>query len=252
MIGYTALAQCYDRFVGADYSKIVAFIDQQLKKNFDAPKLICDVGCGSGTVALELLKKGYDLIGIDGSVDMLSEAMQKRLLVENGDKALFLCQELPDFELYGTVDGIISTLDTLNYIETEKDLDRLFYWFRNYLNPGGILIFDINSFYKYDYVLKDYCQIYDEDEVFLTWRSTFDGTFCHHSISVFEEENDYYIRSDEEQKQRYYSVEQIGALLSKYGFDLIGIYDDYSNDQVGAKTERLTYVAKVRKEECDE
>ncbi len=249
MIGYTALAQCYDRFVGADYSRMVAFIDQQLKQNFDAPQLICDVGCGSGTVALELIKKGYDLIGIDGSVDMLNEAMQKRLRIENGDKALFLCQELPDFELYGTVDGIVSTLDTLNYLPTEAELDRLFYWFRNYLNPGGILIFDVNSFYKYDQVLKDYCRIYDEDAFFLTWQSDFDGTLCHHMISVFEREADVYIRSDEEQVQRYYSEEQITGLISKYGFDLIGIYDDYSDRPVSAKTERLTYVAKVRKDE---
>ncbi len=248
MNGYTALAQCYDRFVGADYQKITDFIDWQLQANFDSPKLVCDLGCGSGTVTLELLKKGYDLIGIDGSVDMLSEAMQKRMLIENGDKALFLCQEFPEFELYGTVDAIISTLDTFNYITDEKDLDRLFYWIRNYLNPDGILIFDVNSQYKYEKLLADHCELYDDDDVYMTWRSQYDGTFCRHNITVFERNDDIYFRSDEEQLQCYHSEDRIQKLLSKYDFELIGVFDDYSEKQIDAKTERYTYVAKVRKD----
>lgn len=248
MNGYTALAQCYDRFVGADYGKIVDFIDCQLRGNYDSPKLICDLGCGSGTVTLELLKKGYDPIGIDGSVDMLSEAMQKRMQVENGDRALFLCQELPEFELYGTVDAIVSTLDTFNYVTDEKDLDRLFYWIRNYLNPGGLLIFDVNSYYKYEKVLSDHCGVYDEDDVFMTWHSHFDGENCRHKITVFEEEDGVYYRSDEEQLQCYHSEERICNLLERYRFELIGTYDDYTDQPVGPQTQRITYVAKARKD----
>ena len=248
MIGYTALAGCYDQFVGADYEKIVGFIDGMLREYVADPQLICDIGCGSGTVTFKLIEKGYDLIGIDGSVDMLSEAMQKRLQIENGEKALFLCQELPDFELYGTVDAIISTLDTVNYISNEKDLDRLFYWFRNYLNPDGLLIFDVNSYFKYQSVLKDFCQIYDGEQEFLAWRSQFDGTNCYHQISVFSQEDGAYHRSDEEQVQRFYSDELIGKLLKKYNFELIGVYDDYSDQKPSSETQRLTYVSKVRKD----
>ena len=122
---FTALAKYYDRFVGADYGKMADFIDHKIKEFFPSASLVCDIGCGSGTLTLALLEKGYDMIGIDGSVEMLSEAINKRAEVKNGDKALFLCQQLPEFELYGTVDCIVSTLDTLNYLTEETDLPVL-------------------------------------------------------------------------------------------------------------------------------
>ncbi len=240
---FSALAEYYDRFVGADYDKISGAIDGIIKKHFPGASLICDIGCGSGTVTLSLLEKGYDMIGIDGSIDMLTEAMNKRSLVENQEKALFLCQQLPDFELYGTVDCIISTLDTLNYITDEKNLDRLFYWFHNYLNPNGLLIFDINTLRKYNFLLNGHCAIYDEEDVFMTWDSRFDGEICNHHLSVFEKEGDVYLRSDEDQVQRYYSFEVIKAMLKKHHFKLIGITDDYTDKPPDEKTERLVIIA---------
>ncbi len=244
MNDFTALARYYDRFVGADYDGIVHFIDRKLKQYYSEPSLICDVGCGSGTVTLGLLKLGYDMIGIDGSTDMLMEAMDKKAELPSGERALFLCQQLPEFELYGTVDGIVSTLDTLNYLTEPEDLDRLFYWFQNYLNPGGILIFDINSLYKYQKLLDQHCECYEEEDVFLTWRSQFDGTLCSHQLSVFTPCDDLYDRSDEEQTQRYYSEKEIKSLLEKYGFILLEITDDYSDQKPGADSQRLTFIAK--------
>ncbi len=251
MNDFNALAQYYDRFVGADYDKIIDFIDNKLKKHLKNASLVCDIGCGSGTVTLGLLDRGYDMIGIDGSTDMLMEALDKKTQKPNGDRALFLCQQLPEFELYGTVDCIISTLDTLNYLTDENDLDRLFYWFRNYLNPNGVLIFDINTLYKYQSLLDQHCEFYEDEEVFMAWRSQFDGMLCTHLLSVFELQEDFYIRSDEDQLQRYYKTEEICALLEKYGFHLASITDDYSDVDPGCETQRLTFFA-IKKEDYND
>ncbi len=243
---FSVLAQYYDRFVGADYSEIIEFIDRNIKQYFPSASLVCDIGCGSGTVTLGLLEKGYDMIGIDGSVEMLSEAQNKRMEMPNGDKALFLYQELPDFELYGTVDCIVSTLDTVNYLTEKGDIEQLFHWFFNYLNPNGLLIFDINSLYKYQKILDDHCDVYDADDVFMTWRSQFDGNLCSHYITVFEKNGDSYIRNDEEQLQRYYSELFILSLLEKNHFELLHIYDGYSEKIPEDNTQRLTFVARKR------
>ena len=248
MNGFETLAQYYDRFVGADYEKIIGFIDRNIKKYLPAASLICDIGCGSGTVTLGLLEKGYDMIGIDGSIEMLAEAMDKRANCTNGEKALFLCQQLPEFELYGTVDAIVSTLDTVNYITDENDLDRLFYWFRNYLNPNGILIFDINTLYKYRSLLDGHCEVYEEQDVFCSWRSDFEEELCSHQLTFFTKCGDLYERREEEQQQRYYSPEQIESLLKKYHFELLGIYDDYTEATPETQTQRFTYIAKKSKE----
>lgn len=243
---FSVLAQYYDRFVGANYSEIIDFIDQNIKQYMPSASLVCDVGCGSGTVTLGLLEKGYDMIGIDGSVEMLSVAQNKKMALENGEKALFLFQELPDFELYGTVDCIVSTLDTVNYLTEDGDIEQLFHWFSNYLNPNGLLIFDINTLYKYKSILNENCEVYDADDVFMTWRSTFDGKLCNHYITVFEKDEKNYSRSDEEQLQRYYSELYIMSLLEKNHFELIHINDGYSNKLPEDTTQRLTFVARKR------
>ncbi len=240
---FSALAKFYDRFVGADYAEITNYIENQIRQYKPDASLICDIGCGSGTITLSLLDKGYDMIGIDGSIDMLSEAQNKRLEHAKGDKALFLCQQLPEFELYGTVDCIISTLDTLNYITEPDDLDRLFYWFRNYLNPNGLLMFDINTEYKYQSLLDNQCRIYDEEDVFMVWQSRYDDGLCYHDLSIFNKFGDHYKRYDEEQVQCYYSVDHIKKLLQKYGFKIIRITDDYSEKVPDEQTQRLTFVA---------
>lgn len=248
MEGYTALAPFYDRFVGADYPKMVAYIAKKIREYKPDASLVCDLGCGSGSVTLALLEYGFDMIGIDGSFDMLAEAMNKREQLQNADKALFLCQELPEFELYGTVSTIVSTLDTFNYLTDAEDLDRLFYWLRNYLDPGGILIFDVNTLYKYQSVLDNNCDIYEDEEVFMAWRSKFDGKLCYHDLTFFEKDEDCYFRRDESQAQRYYSLEEIKALLNKYDFDLLEVADDYSDEAPHDQTQRYTIVAKVRKD----
>ena len=248
MTGFESLAAYYDRFVGADYEQIIQFIDQTLKSNLPDASLVCDIGCGSGTVTLGLLEKGYDMIGIDGSVEMLTEAMNKRSSLDNGEKALFLCQQLPDFELYGTVDAIISTLDTVNYLTDPKDLEKLFYWVRNYLNPNGLFIFDVNTLYKYQEVLNGYSAVYEEDSVFFTWRSFFENGLCCHQLTYFTKAEVGYVRRDEEQQQRYYSPREIDRVLNQYGFELLGVYDDYSVRAPQENSQRITYVARAIKE----
>lgn len=244
MDGYNTFARYYDRFVGADYQKITTFIDETIKQHFPSASLVCDIGCGSGTITLSLQQKGYDMIGIDGSPEMLSIAQEKRTQFSCGDGALFLCQELPEFELYGTVDAIVSTLDTLNYLTEKSDLERLFHWFRNYLNPKGLLIFDLNTLYKYQTLLDNHCEIYEDEDVFLAWRSQFNGDLCSHELNIFERSGERYIRTDEEQIQRYYEPTEIVALLRRYHFEPLGVWDNYTHQKPDDLTERLTFVAR--------
>lgn len=243
---FSVLAQYYDRFVGADYDEIINFIDENIKRYLPEASLVCDIGCGSGTVMLGLLEKGYDMIGIDGSIEMLSEAQNKKAALSNADKALFLYQQLPDFELYGTVDCIVSTLDTVNYLSEPGDVERLFHWFFNYLNPQGLLIFDINTLYKYQKILNGNCEVYEDEDIFLAWRSHFENDLCSHYVTVFKKDGDVYLRDDEEQLQRYYSELQIMSLLEKNHFELLHIYDGYGRKLPEADTQRLTFVARKK------
>lgn len=242
-------AENYDLMVGADYDKIIDFIDNSIKKYKSDSTLVCDLGCGTGTVALALSKRGYDMIAIDGSEDMLGVAREKATS-ESDDKVLFLCQDIVNFELYGTVDVIYSTLDTVNYITDKRDLNTFFKWVRNYLNFNGLFIFDINSEYKFNNILNDNTVVYEFDNMFCAWETVrrSDKIRFDHYLTYFKKmDSGLYERFDNVQMQRYYSGDEIEVIAQKYDFEIISVCDNYSEKSVKDSTERLTYVLKTNK-----
>ena len=148
MEAYQDFAQVYDLFMkDVPYDKWVEYIEAIWKKFNCEPKLMAELGCGTGTMTTLFAKKGIEMIGIDSSEAMLSMA-QEKAIHQNVD-ILYLLQDMREFELYGTVDCIISVCDSMNYILDEKDILKTFKWVNNYLNPKGLFIFDLNTEYKY-------------------------------------------------------------------------------------------------------
>lgn len=245
----SVFADYYDGFVGADYDNIVSFIKSAIKKYKTDSELVCDLGCGTGSIAIELAKSGFDMIAIDSDESMLMCAQEKSN--EAGTSSLLILnQDICEFELYGTVDVIYSTLDTLNYITDPKSLDKLFYLVRNYLNYDGLFIFDINTVYKFENVLDGYNCVYDGDGIFCTWESQYNkDTFeCIHNLTFFEEnESGLYSRTDEVQVQRYYSIKEIENLCDKYGFSILQKSDDYSDFAPDSQSQRITFITKTIK-----
>ena len=171
---YTSFAEVYDTFMdNVPYDEWIADIVNKLKSEGINDGLVLDLGCGTGTITEGLAKNGYDMIGVDSSEDMLAIAMEKN--VKSGFDILYLCQDIVDFELYGTVRAIVSCCDTLNYITEKEDLLQVFKWVNNYLEPDGVFIFDVNSEYKYEELLADNTFAENRDDSSFIWENTFDN-----------------------------------------------------------------------------
>ena len=144
MEAYTGFADLYDIFMDnvpyIEWTKLVTDILTKYKIN---DGIILELGCGTGIITELLADEGYDMIGVDLSEDMLNVAMEKRM--ENGLDILYLCQDMREFELYGTVAATISLCDSLNYITDITELVQVFKLVNNYLDPGGIFLFDFNT-----------------------------------------------------------------------------------------------------------
>ena len=151
---YTNFAKVYDLFMdNVPYDKWVEQIKDILYKENIKDGLICDLGCGTGAITERLANLGYDMIGIDNSYDMLDVAMEKKYA--SGNDILYLCQDMREFELYGTCAAIVSACDSINYILNFEDLVKVFKLVNNYLDPKALFIFDCNTFYKYKNILAD-------------------------------------------------------------------------------------------------
>lgn len=243
MNSYVDFAYLYDNLICQDYEKWADYIEKIFEINKIKPKLVLDLGCGTGSITNILSKRGYDMIGIDISCDMLNVARDKMIKEERD--VLYLCQDIRNFELYGTVDAILCTLDVLNYITDEKELEKVFLLAKNYLNNGGIFIFDINTRYKFENVLSNNTFVTDENGVFYTWENEYKNDLSTQYFSFFKEEpNGQYSRFDEIHVQRAYDLEKLCDLLKSCGFSVTGIYDVLTFEKPRLDCEKAVIVSK--------
>lgn len=251
--GYGAIARVYDRLnAEIDYAAWADFFEKCFDRYLPArPELVLDLACGTGRMTRELADRGYDMIGVDGSADMLSEAWER----SEGRTILYLQQDMREFELYGTVGAVTCCLDSLNYLLTEQDLATTLALVHNYLDPDGLFLFDMNTPYKFEAVYGDNAYILEdggdgEPEVFCGWQNHFDPEtgVCDFDLSLFEAREDgTYVRSDEHQQEKCYSLDSIRACLTAAGFEFLGAFGDFDFAAPDEKCERWYICAKCKK-----
>lgn len=243
---YSDFAYVYDLLMqDVNYSMWADYIETLFSRfGLKSPEIVLDLACGTGSLTLELAKRGYDIIGIDKSEDMLSCAAEKAS--DAGLSLLWVCQDMRDFELYGTVDAILCTMDSLNYIQNKSDMKRVLGLVKNYLNPNGLFIFDMNTPYKLENVLGNNVFYEIRDDVAYLWRTQYnsDEKKCNFDLTLFVRETEgIYRRIDEEQEQKAWSTEEMRLLLSKSGFEKVEVFDAFTQNPPSDISERYFYVA---------
>ncbi len=240
---YNDFAEVYDKLQDANYEKFVDYYEQIFKKFGKEPKLVLDLACGTGNITIPMAKRGYDMIGLDLSCEMLNIARDKAMA--EGLDILFLNQDMCEMELYGTVDAIVCALDGLNYITDPEDMQKIFRLVANYLNPGGIMVFDLNSEYKLREVLGGNTFVCEEEGIYYVWQSEFDEEtrICDFQLNFFCEQADgSYTRFDEYQAEKAYSADEIAEYAKSAGLNVEGCYKPFEFATVSDKDERIFFV----------
>ena len=242
---YHILANVYDRLQDIDYEKFADYYEAVFGKFGIKPKLVLDLGCGTGNITLPMAKRGYDMIGVDLSQEMLGIATEKAKA--KNKEILFLNQDMTEFELYGTVGAMVSALDSINYLTEDGQLESMLKLLHYYLDPGGIFIFDINTEYKFKNILDGQAFVYDEDDVYCVWNNDYDEEekICYFDLNFFlKDENGTYKRFDEYQEERAYSTDEIEKIIKNCNLELLGVYDNLSFNPPREDSERLFFVIK--------
>jgi ubiquinone/menaquinone biosynthesis C-methylase UbiE len=249
MSEYESFARVYDLFMdNVDYEGWSRYLKRVLEREGIADGLICELGCGTGTMSELLASGGYDVIGIDSSTDMLEEAQEKKY--ESGHDILYLNQDMREFELYGTVRAVISVCDCLNYLLEEKELLQVFRLVNNYLDPGGLFVFDMTTEAKYTGIGNRTIADSREDGSFI-WENSYDPTTRTNeyllTLFVPEDEDEggtLYRRYEEVHVQKAYPAETVIRLLKRAGMIFEGVYEAYTDDAPAGDSQRLTFIAR--------
>ena len=253
---YTDFAEVYDLFMdNVPYDEWCGYIDALLRDygikpglNTEVP-LVCELGCGTGSITRRLRDKGYDMIGIDASGRMLQKAMEQEK--KGDDSILYLCQDMREFELYGTVAAVVSVCDSLNYLTGDGELADVFGLVNNYLEPGGLFVFDMKTPYYYSRMLGESTICENRDEGSFIWENYYDpeSRINEFDMTVYirDGKNDRYRRFEETHYQRSYTLTEIRKALKKAGLELLDVFEAFTRKTPSKQAERVYFIARTGK-----
>ncbi len=247
MESYTSFATVYDTFMdNVPYDAWCEYLIQVLEKYGVSQGIVLDLGCGTGNVTERLATKGYEMIGVDNAPEMLDLAMQKPS--RNQYDILYLLQDMREFELYGTVNAVVSICDSMNYITEEAELFTVFQLVNNYLDPGGVFIFDLNTLYKYEEILGEQTIAETRETCSFIWDNYYDKNeqINEYELTLFvqEEESKLFHKFQEYHYQKAYQLERVQALLEEAGLEFVACYDAMTWDRPHKESERVYFIAK--------
>ena len=224
MNAYHTLAEAYDALTqDVGYEKRANYLEKLFRKSKIPVHTVLDLACGTGTMTRLLAARGYEMIAVDSSEEMLSQAMRK---TGEGITPLFLHQSMPELDLYGTVDAAICCLDSLNYLTSPKDVQRTFARLHLFIAPGGLLVFDINSVEKLT-ALDGQVFLDENEDTYCVWRTEYRRNICSYYMDIFRRNSDdSWERDFELHRQRGYTAEELTAWLKEAGFTNIRTYGD--------------------------
>ena len=278
MEAYTDVAEVYDTFMDdTPYEEWADFIAGLIEKygiakpvrNADCEKdimkagepdnevilasernLVLDLGCGTGTLTELLYEKGYDMIGVDNSEEMLRIAMEKK--EKSGSEILYLCQDMRDLDLYSTVGTVISVCDSINYLLEDEDVEDTFSLVNNYLYPGGLFIFDFNTVYKYETVIGDDTIAENRDNCSFIWENYYhpEEHINEYDLTIFakEEKEELFRRFSETHFQRGYTLPEMEQFVKGAGMEILLTLDADTHEAPREESERIYIVAGRKKD----
>lgn len=246
MATYESFARVYDLFMdNIPYEEWSVYLHELLQRGGVEDGLVLELGCGTGTMTELLSGMGYDMIGVDAAPDMLEIALEKK--EKSGADILYLQQDMREFELYGTVRAVVSVCDSMNYITGEEDLKTVFSLVNNYLDPGGIFLFDLKTVFYFREVMGDCVLADNREEASYIWENYYyeDEQMNEYDLTLFlQEENGLYRKQEESHLQRAYEPDTIRRLLKEAGLKFERAFDADTGGEMRADSERIYIVAR--------
>ena len=249
MSSYSDFAFFYDSLMNdVDYKGRTEYLLNLFSKYGKKPELLLDLACGTGGFSNQMALNDIEVIGVDISEEMLGIARENSY--DLGVDVLYLCQDAAKLDLFGTVDGAICCMDSLNHITDIEKLEKAIENVSLFLEKDCLFIFDVNTPYKHKNILGNNTFVIEEDDVFCVWQNEYDSEneLTYINLDFFAEDNGVYERYSESFSEKAYGIDTLSSLANKHHFDVIGIFDDMSENALREDSERMIFVLRKNKE----
>ncbi len=247
MSSYESLAQYYDALTGdVDYASWADYYEKHFRRAGRPIHTVLDLACGTGTLTCLLAERGYEMIGVDRSEEMLAEAAEKAAETA-GEPPIFLHQPMEELDLYGTIDACVCALDSVNYVTRPKLLQKAFERVHLFLMPGGLFMFDINSPEKLR-GLDGQMFLDETEDVYCVWRAEYSKRrkICTYGFDLFHRDGEggLWRRECEEHEEYAYEPDELAEYLHQAGFLSVNVYGDRKMRSPKPGEERIFIIAR--------
>lgn len=243
---YRDFAEVYDMLTGdVDYERRTEHMCGLFRKFDREPTLLLDLACGTGGFSNAFAEHGMSVIGVDISPEMLSRARENS--AQRGNDILYLCQDAAELDLYGTVDGAVCCLDSLNHIIDYEQLCRAISKVSLFLEKDRLFIFDVNTEYKHAEILGNNTFVMDEEEVYCVWSNEYAPKTRITDITIdffVPSEDGLYERMGEDFSERAYTPEELRKAVENAGLELLAVYEELTENAVKKDTQRAVYITR--------
>lgn len=240
---YEELSNVYDILTAdAQYDKRYDYLKELFERFDRMPTLLLDLACGTGSFSRRFANDGVSVIGADSSPEMLSVAASKAC-----KDILYICQKAQELELYGTVDGAICCLDSLNHITDYGDFCTALKRVSMFLEEDRLFIFDVNTPFKHRELLGNNTIVKEEENAVCIWQNELlnDEKTVNIYLDLFkEEENGLYSRSFDFITERAYTEDEIENALNEANLKKIEIFGEFTYEKPSFDCERAVYITK--------
>lgn len=240
--GYGDFAEAYDALTfNVPYDEIAEYYKKILRQMTSGKRLL-DMGCGTGNLTVRLADMGFQVIGLDASEEMLTIASSK------SDKVRWMRRDMTRFKLSGPADAIISTLDSINHLNSAEKISECFERAAENLKPGGAFVFDVNTVYKHREILGNNTFVYDLGMVYCVWQNEFcpSDNGVDIELDLFFEKGKKYSRGYESFREITLSEEDYCKRLEAAGFEIVNIWEYLTFSEPTESSEKLLISAKKR------
>ncbi|MGG5368630.1 class I SAM-dependent DNA methyltransferase [Enterococcus sp. AZ196] len=238
-MAYETFAFVYDEVM--DESLYQQWLDFSLRHLPKATNQILELACGTGALAVEFAKNGFEVTGLDLSEEMLTLASDRAF--QEDVSVNWIAGDMLDLTDIGNYQAVTCFSDSLCYMQDATQVQQVFEGVYQLLEESGIFIFDVHSIYQIDEVFPEY-SFHDQTEDFAFLWDSYSGDSAHsieHFLTFFVKQGEKFERFDELHRERTYPLEQYQEMLTEAGFK-VAVFADFTDEAPNEASKRWFFV----------
>ncbi len=240
---FGAIAPFYDRVMErVPYQQWADYVDLLVRHWDGSRRRVLDLACGTGTVALELARRGSEVVGVDLSAPMLAVAEAKAAAA--GLSVHWVRQNMASLALAPAFDLVVCLFDSLNYLLELSELEAAFCGVRQAMVPGALFIFDVNTELALELELFTQEEMEPDAPVRLRWKSRYDRAARISTVDMEFHLDDGRV-VHETHRERAYSFDELRGAVEAAGLRTLAVYDAYTFNLPRKRSDRVFYVCRT-------